>query len=679
MVQDLFGGIRFYKNIFLHTILLNLAYMVGMVLCFEPFLSITDFQMEEIYYGAYTGVYNNQTMFEQFLYGDIIVFLIKYFPSIPWYSIVFYIILFVSFSFLTYSILTWNSDWLGYLIVNMMLLFFSYEGYIYIHFTKVAGIAGAVGFLLLFQRKDTKLKSILHNSIGALLAFFSFLIRYDIGKMLLGIWGLAIIGREIVNLIIKRKIEWKNFFYRVFVLGFFLIILLLIPECKYSSEEEAAKWKDIFQFNAARVYVQDYVVPDYKTYQEKYGELGISENDLKIWNAWNDDCVSLTKDKTEAMSFFENVPKTITMSYKEYLEFFKFFPLKLCTVDVFFAFMIIVMLYISTTKEKQQVVLEITCVLVILIGVNYYLFINKRFLQHRVDVSIIFTVCLVMMWFMREKKRECGLVKINILCSIIICLCLSVPFQYYNDDKTYISDEMIETNRIFYENTCTDEDHYYLIGNSRWDASTSRICYKAFDIIPKGIKRNIIMGITPQNQEYLNSLGIFNPFVDIVDNEVMYLVLGEDNSSQELWEKYFEEHLNIEEVNLILVKKWLNRCIYRVDIDTEPHINNTKFEYAGIFCDAEFNVENGKINISGIAYIDGKTGFSQNIYIRVTDNNTNEEKWYYTLQQMVSNRKIDEAGAFSKFTATIDEDNYDGEKIDIIVEDGKKYYVHNLK
>ena len=127
--------------------ILNLIYMGGMLLFFAPFLSIDDYVMSEYGYGVFSDDYDYCVRYENFIYGRLITSLMKLFPDIPWYTVLFYIWIFISLTLFAYIVLIYFDNYLGIVVANTMLLFFSYEGYVCIQFTKVSGIIGAIGFL----------------------------------------------------------------------------------------------------------------------------------------------------------------------------------------------------------------------------------------------------------------------------------------------------------------------------------------------------------------------------------------------------------------------------------------------------------------------------------------------------------------------------------------------------
>lgn len=676
-------------NILFFAIILNFLYLFGMLLFFEPFLSITDYNMAETCYGVYDGYYNYHTLFEHFWYGRIVVFFLKWIPAIPWYTVLFYIWVFIALTFMTYILLSWRNDTLGLVIVNILLLFFSYEAYIFIHFTKVAGIIGGVGFFALFAYKSGWKSKV----ISVILMLLSALIRYNMMEMLVGVWFLAFVAKTILNIVNgKRHMEWRDVRRYLFSIGMgiaMLVVVFYFP--KYTSEAEEAQWKNIFNWISIRSTVQDYIVPDYDENMEEYKKIDVTENDLDIWHAWNSDAKTLTLEKGKAIKALQPRSEGLiakAVNVKNITSFFKVFPNKFLSIDVYIAFLalfVIVTLYCKEQNLKSHYLATLFTVF-ILLSVNYYLFINGRYLQHRVDVGVIFNACLIYLFFIMDFEKVHSIEKESLtykrIVGVIVCFLLFVPYQYYSDDVNYVGNDTLTMNRRFFESTHEDEKHYYLIGNDRNSASVKQICYGAFDRFPLGIKENVFMGCPPESEERLKDKGIDNPFVDIIDNEDMYLVLDKNNADTAKWKKYFEDRIG-KKVKVTLVKSYFNNNIYKVHTKSlEKTINPEQAsESDEVIENLESVVKKGKISLKGSVYLKTTTGFSQNVYMQVVDNETGKSSLYSMVQKCDGSKIYGDEGYFSKIDTKIKlpKSYNEGDVINIVIENNGKFYTKRIR
>ena len=70
------------NNIIVNAFLLNILVLCLMLLIYVPFFSPDDYMMATTYYGGYTGEYDYHGIYENFIFGKIIVFFSISFPGI---------------------------------------------------------------------------------------------------------------------------------------------------------------------------------------------------------------------------------------------------------------------------------------------------------------------------------------------------------------------------------------------------------------------------------------------------------------------------------------------------------------------------------------------------------------------------------------------------------------------
>lgn len=121
------------------------------------------------------------------------------------YGVVLYLD-FAALTLLAYVILKWNDTFAGMTIVNVLLLFLSYEGYIAIQFTKVAGIIGSVAIFTLASEKEHSRSS---RIVAAGLWIVACMIRHDCAKMVLGAWCVVLFAEFVLLVWREKKICWK--------------------------------------------------------------------------------------------------------------------------------------------------------------------------------------------------------------------------------------------------------------------------------------------------------------------------------------------------------------------------------------------------------------------------------------------------------------------------------------
>ena len=714
------------SSILIKAILLNCFYLLGMLIFFKPFFSIDDFLMSNIAYGVYGEQYDYHVTYMNFAYGRFIVFLLKLFPKIPWYAVLFYIWIFTALTLLTYMIFKWNHALMGKVIVNALLLYFSYEGYIAIQFTKVAGIVAAVALFVVINEEQSSWKQKI-TAIG--LWIISCMIRYDCAKMVLGAWCLVIFAEWAVRIYKKRKNCWKKSAKRGKWILFIIGLYVLVPKLSGlgMSVEEKEFWKLYWKNNDVRVSIQDYAYPGYNENREVYDAIGISENDLYLFSSWNWDCSVMTLqkgniiktlqtgDSTKLQSLLEeyqdnkNVKQIsdaierqeekndnldIKKNVKNYIDkifslcikvlsfdniqgFFKEFPKNFLNIDVCVAYLLMILLIVCVTRVKwQDYIVAVGVSSGILLLLEYYLYINGRYLQHRVDVGITINAIGIFLYLF-IKKNVIVLCEDNINAKTIYLLILIIicgRYFYYSDDYQRVSNENLESNSRFFEQTQNSDESYFLV-KDRNVGSDIFVSYGVFDVPKIGVYKNIVRTFI------MDTLKTGWQFADIIDDKNMFLVISDSDNNETSWKTYFTEHSG-KDVQLTLVKKFLNRKIYKVNSMPLKELIEIPDEIFTENLEGKLDcvVQDSQINVIGTAYVSGQSGFSQNAYIQIVDRETGKYELYNTLTTCDKTKKYGDDGYFAQISAKINVPEFYSrhDRAYLIIEQDGKYYKKSL-
>lgn len=665
------------------SIILNICYMIAMVLFFTPFLSIDDYVMSEYAYGIFSDTYDYCVRYENFIYGRIVTFFMRLVPVLPWYTILFYIWVFIALTLFTYMILKYFDSCFGMFLANVMLLFFSYEGYVTIQFSKVAGIVGAVGFFALILTKSSwKLRT-----CGGVLFFLSCLIRDGVSQMVVAAWIFAICIIVFGYIINHDIFKFSKKSIICIVIG--ILIYIIVPYLpQYSSQGEKDLWTQYWKFNTNRASIQDYGYAEYGANAEAYDEAGITENDLFIWYSWNADSDALTRNKGKVIDQLKktkgNGSKYFNLNTIE--KFFKEFPEAFLTIDVFFALLLIVLIvFLGFVIEKKTLGGALAVIVIDIMALNYYLFVNGRYLQHRVDISIVLVEVTIFMYVIIENNAALKKIDIRreILWGIAFIMFISSPYQYYDDDKINYNDNTVALNKIFYQEIEKDSTSCYYFGARRDGGSTAmRIFYTAFEVPEVGMSQNCFFSNTVYDKERMKLYGIDKIFEDITDSDYIYLVLDQEDGNQEEWEKYISKYSG-RDVKLILAKQYCKKNIYYCV--SKPLNKLVKSKYiknnSKINKDIEVSISNeNMLTVRGNAYLEGESGFLQNMYIQIKDSQTNKYDVYPVTQTCDISKEYGKEGYFSKINTTVQLPDFfdETDKISIIIEQDGEFYSTEL-
>lgn len=718
------------NHILAEAMITNALYLAAMLLLFCPQLGTDDFLMANKAYGVNGSDYDFRCVYMNFIYGRLLVLLMRLAPGIPWYTVMFYILLFVAYTLFAYVILSWDNSYVGKIIVHLVLLYFSFEGYAAIQFTKVAGILGAIAILALLVDQV----GLPEKVIALILLGFSCMIRYQCAQMAIGAWALAL-GCKILLDRMRDSRHWlpqnkKAILWMLAGVGVFL----LIPKMSLigMSEDERLYWSSYYwNNNAMRSLVQDLDVPDYEKNQAVYDKLGISKNDLYIWRSWNWDSYAVTLKQGEILQALadgdEEACNRLLSQYQDegggewheqlkaiedtkaeasvpfgrrYLtaitdliqkvcdmqsisSFFKVFPKAFLNIDVFMAYMgLILFLFFCGIAKNKQILwgTAVSCGVYMLL--NYYLYIHLRYLQHRVDVGMLMATIGILLYFVLEvpkcmpnDHRRAKMVG----CFCLLLLVLSGKYRYYGEDQEKISETDMQNNQMFFQEASEDGENSYVWTSDRYHGLPVMMFYHALDTPRVGALANIqpMGNVQPYIDEPQN-----DRILDLVDQDA-YLVLIDANQDEAAWQTYASEHFG-QDVELSLVKHYLGKKLYRArsqSVQDAVQLPPENTSQENIISDLDVTLSDDRLKLSGSAYLQGESGFQQNTYIRITDKKTKQSILYDTLATCDSGKKYGDDGYFSYITCNIDLPEFysEGDAVELVIEQEGKCRVQELQ
>lgn len=597
-------SLRLTENTFCLALLLNVLYIVVMLLMYKPFLSPDDYFMSERVYGVFGDEYDYHTSYMSFNYGKFIALLLRIFPCVPWYTILFYIWIFLSLMLVSKLVLDKLPNSISFLVVNIILLYFSYEGYVCIQFTKVAGIVGAAGVLAVIL--GTTWVEIV---VGMGLFILAIFIRIDMARMVVASFLVMILVMLFLGLVSHGKLKWHIKIYVRF--SIIMISFFMIPRIPSYDAAQKQYWDFYWQCNSNRSFIQDYELPDYETYKEIYDVLDISENDIYIWKSWNEDVNAMTLDRVNALKkvkngeitspdqlekseyfdgdvrdYYKNFVNTVDEKEKtndeldlktrlidkllSYIElnkifhFFKKFPKVFLSIDVCLGYILVsVLILVAGRKDFFNTAISVLITFGIALLLNYYMYVNGRYLQHRVDVGVFFTM-ICMEIILCKNLHEIGKeYKYNIMIAVIIIVVMMItPYKNWGDDRCAYDEDYFNCKQKMIDYISQDQAKCYFLAAKRDIGVLWHEFYDAFSVPEVGCMKNCFIGYGFGSLERYQNFGIDYIFSDIVDKDV-YLVLDENDLNELAWQEYISKHSN-KEVYLDLEKTIYGAKFYTI-------------------------------------------------------------------------------------------------------------------
>ncbi len=539
---------------------LNVLVLAIMLLLMVPsFESNDDITMSELVNGA-LGVHDAHLVFQNYLLGLLYKALYTWAGSLAWYSIVQYVFLLIAFSVVTYVILQRVDDYSGLCVCIVLLIFFAYECYFKLQFTKTAGVVGAAAVFLLFYAVSGENVSWKMILFGELLGCVGSMFRYRqflaCGAMMggIGIYFLLELKKKFRGQCVKRLALYAVTFGSLVLLAYGFHV---IDKKVYNSD---AEWAYYMKFTKSRAQLQDRGFPDYDTYEEAYQSLGLNYDAYILYRGL--DINDPDKFSLETMQELVSIKPKQMISGAFLKRFLKDLTPYHFETPVFYCFLVMFLFWLFWGDHKWRTVFAVLAELFFFEIIYFYMFYDGRYLINRVDVGLWFAASLVMLWFLRPEK-----VKLSRRSCIIFCLIILILNQRsWNGDWRINSEEhyaSMKEHRETLESLSADKEHLYLakvIGTISGSAS-----YGPFDQMPAGLLDNICwLGgweiNTAPCRNVLDQYGIRNPYKDMVGNENVRLI---DNNI-ELTMRYIRTYYN-ENAKAVCVGKIGSCKIYQIE------------------------------------------------------------------------------------------------------------------
>lgn len=647
------------EHLLVSVILLNLLYLAINLLLYDPVWQPDDYFIAADIYGVYLDDYNSNPIYTTALYGSLVTFFLNICGSLPWYTILSYTWVFMSLCLLSYVVLSHNRNRITWIIVNILILFFSFEGYMCMQWTKTSAIAMSAGmFAFVFPTKNkwVKVPAIILFLIGAF-------IRTGNVQMVIGAWGVTF-GMLFIYHVLKKKYDLcKSFVINTTKVVILFVVFNVLLNITNNMLIEKSEELDIFnRWSSYRVTAQDYGIPAYDENKEIYEKYDIIKEDLEFIYQWGFDVynyelyenVALAKAEINQEDSLQKKGNNFAILLEKVFDSFHTFPMSFLKIDVFYCYIILVILLMFYSKNKDGMYF-VGFTFALLLVLNVYLFVNGRYLKHRVDVGVIFCICLILLYLFMHQTHEFVEKSMNNKIIFLILLCLIItPARTFTDDRDTVPEEDISNNKIFYANTAEDE-HFYLFVNTRKYNDKKTYGFDIYDVPQKGLMKNtfgLIMA-PPKIQNAIESLGIEDPYLDVIDGTKMYLTTGESTDMLNEILEYIKKKSG-KSINAVCVKSFLGKSMYRVnskDITDVYTFTNIIEDASKVNENLQLTVKEGNLKIAGSVYIEGENDFYQNVYIDVVDSESEKHQLFYTLQTLNQEFEVGDSGWCSNISA----------------------------
>ena len=490
--------------------------------------------------------------------GKVLMLLYGVTRTLPWYTLVQYAMLFTAFTGITWVLLHRLGILWGIVLSVCTVVWFGYESYIVIQFSRTAGIAAASAMFLLFFFVSEQGRRRWGSALTALgLAMFASSMRFTqfLPCMALttgiGLWMLLDVFAPVSRSKAQTYSRYQESeaaagggqILRRLVLLFapFVCVALVCVGLRVWDKASYAKdplWKQFRDFDVLREELYDYGFPDYPANVETYREAGISDAGYTLYRNWN--FADPDRFTPEVMEKLIAVKEPRHFGKSTIIGFMREVPSKLLTRPTVWFFLFLLVAFLAGGREKKGQGRNrasagisgrsILCVLwgILLFGALYlYLYYQGRYLRNRVDTGLLYALCLSVMWFVRPAgvRRTWWIVPALTAALIFVpAVKHNYPFRY----KASVAkkERKLQKRRRSFEELSADGDHLYVM---KMGSMIAHDCYGPFDIMPEKVIGNVLYlggwaAYTAAFMDTMQAYDISNPFRDLIGNEQLRLV-----------------------------------------------------------------------------------------------------------------------------------------------------------
>ena len=516
--------------------LLNALILFGLVLLFRPVYETNDDMGIASMVNGVKGATDAHVLFPHYAVGLLLQRLYALRQSVPWFALLQYLLLYLSFTAITYVLLRRLKQSGTVWMIGILVVWFSYQSYIEVQFSKTAAAAAVAGMLLLFHAVARERLSLPALSGGLLLGCAGYMLRdmqFFAECALMaggGIYLLFALGDLEKKKRLGRLVRYVGVFGSLLVLA--LLLRFVNQQC-YTSQE----WTQFRRINNARRELYDHGFPPWKGNEEKYEALGIDRTAYKVMRNWNqmDTEVYSVETLEGILSFREE--RTFDKSL--FTGYLREIPKGILKLPHFYIFLLMVLYWLLWGRHKARECISMLTEAAVLALLYFYLYYVDRYLVNRVDVGIWLAASAVVLWIFAEGREQFSM-RTGAAIAAIVGAVSMYGWRGQLRIRSAQAEETMLQERAVIEYIAKDKDSIYFstVGEvSFWKS------YGVFEAVPYAMAENIFaLGgwspLTPLYSSTLERYEIQNPMRDLIGSDHAYLV----TDIPEVMLDYFRAH-----------------------------------------------------------------------------------------------------------------------------------------
>lgn len=538
----------------------NLLMLVLCLLLMRPVFDSNDDFNIAMFVNRARPIQDPHWLYANWILGSICAFAYRITNMLPWYGLMQYAGLFVAFTAAFWVIQKVFQTGAALVLSMTLLNFFAAESYINIQFTRTAGVLSACGlFLVVYAIIGEKIR-LIPMVIGIGITAYGYMYRHLEADLIFALWG--IFG---VYLLLRLKDAAKGEALRR-AARYLIVFALTLGVCfgfrladryAYSKAPESAQYEKI---NDARATLTDYGFPKYEEHTELFESLGISFHAYKLFSKWNfydPDVFTLEK-----MNALIEVQKRKAVSWDTIGEFFQVYPYKWFENPMFYCFLVMLVIALLHGKRGWERAAEIILLILALIALFYYMFLQGRFNLARVDDPVWLAGCLILVFLISPERFKLPL-RYAVTGAMVLFVVNQGHWSEYWRHNTQSQEQKRLQAADFIAKVASDQEHLYLTKAGLYAISPG---YGPLSLVPLDVASN--MGVlggwpsgSPAYKAALAKYGVTNPYRDCINNEKVYLIDNDINLTLNYIREYYDMNAQAIEAGLFDEKNMMYQIV----------------------------------------------------------------------------------------------------------------------
>ena len=481
--------------------------------------------------------------------GSICAFLYRITNMLPWYGLMQYAGLFAAFTAAFWVIQRVFRSGAALVLSMTLLIYFAAESCINLQFTRTAGVCAACGLFLVVYAAVQERIAVCPLVFGILITAYGYMYRHleaDIIFALWGVFGLYLLSRlkkDAPGQMLRRAVRYLLLFALTVGICFGC---RLADRFAYRQNEESARYEEI---NDARAVLMDYGFPKYEENVELFESLGITYNAYKLFSKWNfydPDVFTLEK-----MNALIDVQKRKGASIETLKDFFGVYPYKWFENPMFYCFLVMLVMALLHGVRGWQRAVEILLLILAMVVLFYYMYLQGRFNLPRVDDPVWLAGCLIMVYLISPERFNLPVRYAWMMVLVLLAVNQSRWSVFWRHNT-----EGKEAKRVhaanFIASVASDTDHLYLTKAGLYALSPG---YGPLSLVPLGVASNtcVLGGWPAGSPAYVAAMeqyGVTNPYRDCINNDQVYLIDNDINLTLNYIREYYDMKAQVKEIGL---------------------------------------------------------------------------------------------------------------------------------